>query len=477
MGFITGALGAARSLIDYLDDTVAPSAKAEPKDSGGHPPSTPNTAETPLWSQFSRIGGNLSPQGVSQIILEADGGAPARLVDLLHECRQKDGTMQEVMSLRELSVASLDWSIELPDDAKRKDKKAAEALTDALKESSTLPLLFAHAIGEGNALGYAWSEVLWDYRGGYLVPKKFEPIHSRRFGYRQADGKLLYLPKPGSSPDHDGVDLFEEYAPGNFVGHFPRINGDAMVREGYGRMLVWMGLFRNWDIRDWIQLGELGWKPWRIGTYLKGADAKDKNILQQAIKTLAATGAALLPETAKFTIEWPKGTASSMQGTHAELAAFLGQEMAKGVLGGTLSSDSGVKGARSLGEVHDRMRLINRDFDARGVDAFMTEQICKPFAQYNGNTIHGRFRCNVRETADLEKLAKAVSLLAGKIDIPQEWVREQGGIRKPKPGEQLVVVTHPAKPEPPSSSGTDNGSDSDSDANGDGSKDTVADAA
>lgn len=460
MGFITGALATARSLIDHYIGEPASAAKTS---DSGSPPIMPNTAETPLWAQFSRIGGNLSPQGVSQIILEADGGAPSRFVDLLHECRQKDGTLQEVMALRELAVASLDWSIELPEKAKKRDKKAVEALTEALKASDTLPLLMAHMVGEGNAFGYAYSECVWDYVSGYIVPKRFDPIHNRRFGYRQSDGKLLFLPTIASSPDRDGVDLFQEFAPGNFLGHFPRVNGDAMAREGYGRMLSWMALFRNWDIRDWIQLGELGWKPWRIGTYTKGTntDVADKNILAQALKMLAATGAALFPDTVKLAIEWPKGGAVGMQGTHAELAAFLGQEMAKGVLGGTLSSDSGTKGARSLGEVHDRMRLVNRDFDARGVDAFMTRYICKPFAMYNGGAsmIPGRFRCNIRESVDLEKLARAVDLLAGKLDIPQEWVRNKGGIREPKPGEPLIISTAPTSPRPPQIQANDDGED------------------
>jgi phage gp29-like protein len=425
------------------------------------PPSTPNTAETPLWAQFSRIGGNLSPAGVSQIILEADGGSPSRFVDLLHECRQKDGTMHEVTSLRELGAACLDWSIELPANAKRRDKKAASALTTALQQCDTLQLLFAHEIGEGNAFGYAFSEALWDYGSsgelsGILYPKQFTPVHSRRFGYRQSDGKLVFLPGISSSPDRDGVDLFQAFAAGNYIGNFPRINGDAMVREGYGRMLVWMALFRNWDIRDWLQFGELGWKPWRIGYYNREiknpANSEDRLALERALKMLASTGAALLPDTVKFLVEWPKGGAANLQSTHAELAAFLGQEMAKGVLGGTLSSDSGVRGARSLGEVHDRMRVLNRDFDAANINAFMTRYVCKPFYAYNygANVIPGRFVCNVRETLDLEKLANAIDKLAGKIDIPQEWVRNQGGIRAPIAGEQLVIGCAPATATDPS---------------------------
>lgn len=439
-----------------------PAAERKPKQKAegdqiyaGWPPQVTNLLETPLWAQFSRIGGGVSPATVSNIILEADSGCPTRLVDLFHECRQRDGSMQHTLSLREVSVAALDWAIELPENAKRKDKKLAAKLELALRQCDTLPLLLAHEVGEGNAFGYAFSEARWRYGsgggdlGGVLYPFEFEPVHSRRFGYRQADGKLLFLPTPASFPDKDGVDLFAEYAAGNYVGYFPRINGDAMVREGYAVLLIWMAMFRNWDVRDWAQFGEIGWKPWRVGVYKKGADNDDKQILSQAIKFMAASGAALIPETTDYRVEWPKGAAASQQSTHAEFARFLAEEMSKTVLNGTLNGDSGTRGARSLGEVHERGQKLNRDFDACGVDSFMTRHICAPFWAYNGGTpgVHARFRCNIRETMSLDLLANAIDKLAGKVDIPQQWVRDQGGIRDPKDDEPLVVGAPAVKPD------------------------------
>jgi phage gp29-like protein len=76
----------------------------------------------------------------------------------------------------------------------------------------------------------------------------------------------------------------------------------------------------------------------------------------------------------------------------------------------------------------------------------MTRHVVKPFVAYNyGPGVNpGRFKCNVRQPADIEKLARAVNLLAGKMDIPQEWVRDQIGMREKKPGEALVINTTPA---------------------------------
>jgi len=43
------------------------------------------------------------------------------------------------------------------------------------------------------------------------------------------------------------------------------------------------------------------------------------------------------------------------KGVHKLLADFMGAEMAKAVLGQTLTVEAGQRGARSLGEVHDRV--------------------------------------------------------------------------------------------------------------------------
>lgn len=436
----------ASKAVDALERGVVALGERAPSNKQSRALAQPEITETALWAQFSRIGGNLTPSIVSDIIQQADGGNPSRLVDLTHEGRQRDGTMQTVLALRELAVSSLEWSLELPDDAKRKDKKARDALDEHLRNCDTFPLLLAHQVGEGNLFGYAFTEHIWKKVDGQLAPGEFRPINCRRFGYRNEDSSLLFVPE-GSSTE-DGIDLLQQFPVGKFVATFPRINGDSRVREGYARLLVWLFMFRNWDLRDWLQFGELAWKPWRLGYYQRGANTEDINVLSRAMKSLTASGAALLPDVAKLMVEWPKGATAGIQSTHRELAEWLGQEMARTVVHGTLTVDAGSRGARSLGDVHNDMRLSARQFDGVNAGGFVTRYVCAPFVQYNygPNTIVPRLALRWQQGMDIEALAKAVSLLAGRIDIPQSWVRRQGGIAEPKPGEQLALPLTPNLP-------------------------------
>src|SRR5690606_25284205 len=100
---------------------------------------------------------------------------------------------------------------------------------------------------------------------------RFEHLSQRRFGFRPDDGAFV-LRDIGMGAD--GVDFREEW-PNKFVVSQPRVTGDAAHREGLCRVLVWACLFRTWTVADWLKTAELSWKPWRIGTYKKGATANE----------------------------------------------------------------------------------------------------------------------------------------------------------------------------------------------------------
>src|ERR1041384_1167077 len=252
-----------------------------------------------LSVQFGRIGGNITPGRISQILQRADGGHPADLVDLVHEFRQKDGHLQSIAQSREVCVASLPFDIVPPGETPlKRDKKIAKQCRLALERCESFQTAKSHLIGEGVLFGHATVEVVWKVESegelaGLMVPDTFKPVSCRRFGFRQSDGALLFDPTGLGSFDNEGVDLVATNQPGKFLHARPRVTGDVLEREGLARIVAWMCGFRNFDIRDWLQLAEMAWKPKRTGKYKKDASKQDKDALLRILERLTSTGAAI----------------------------------------------------------------------------------------------------------------------------------------------------------------------------------------
>lgn len=401
----------------------------------------------PIWAQFTRIGGSVSPDVISGIIREADGGKPARLVDLLHELRQKDGHLQAVLGVRELALAGLPWSVDPPENATEREIACAAQCEAALRACDSLYVALAHLAGEGCLFPTgAWVEVIWQVAtegdiAGLEVPATMTPISSRRFGFRSSDAQIVFV-EYGRDPGTSGIDLLEEYEIGNFLSYRPRINGDVPVREGLARCLVWMSGLRNWGIRDWLELGELGWKPRTIVSYEKSADENDTSLAETIAEVLTGRSSVVHPKTLDVSVEWPKSTGSNLQSVHRELCEFFGQEESKAVLGQTLTTEAGSRGARALGVVHDNIRLDVRESDAVGVGATLNRFIVRPFYGFNyGSTVRrGTFRFHTEDGVDMEKLAIVIEKIAPYVAIPQAWVRDELGIPEPSKNEPICEV-------------------------------------
>lgn len=401
---------------------------------------TPLVREKPLYEQFQRIGGGIGPLEVSGIIQEADAGQPARLVDLGNETREKDGHIQSVSGTRDRAVALCDLAfVEAPHNARLKDKKAEELCYRIVDEFDNFPTLVEHLTSAWYP-GHATAELEWHKtKDGFLLPFRAKPIQQRDFIFSQANGALRYARYSG---DQIGVDLLADN-PGRIIQVQRRLVGDVQVREGLIRILVWGGLFRNWDLRDWIALGEIGWKPWRIGEYAKGATQKDIDEAVAVLERIGATGVGMVPETTKLKVEWPKGMAPGTGGssTHRELFETVGREISKAVLGQTTSVEPGPNGDRASAQMRDTIRLDIRESDAIAVAAALRAHLFAPAVALNlaeGARVPVPW-FQTDEAIDQVEFATAVEKLHGAgVRIPAKWVRDQVGMPEPLEGEEIL---------------------------------------
>ena len=410
--------------------------------------------DLPLYLQMQRIGGNLTPAQVSGIFREADAGDITRLVDLANEARQRDCHLHAVLSTRELALQSLRYQVVPYKEQRRKkpklkDRKIADWVQETLQgvsgDDSDPKFQLADTAGLVSHLagavyfGHATAEIVFGKDGRYVVPVGFSCIGQRRFQFSDEGGRLQW-----ADGFADGVDLMSAY-PGKFIQYLPRITGDVPAREGLVRPLMWAALFRNWDIRDWLQLAELAWKPWRTGQYQKAATTEDIDILIQTLENMTSSGIAVYPETDKVLIEWPKHSVSSGGGgTHSELAAFMGGEMSKAVLGQTLTTESGTKGARSLGEIHNKVRGDIRDADARSIASVLRRHLITPLVRMNFGSevaIPG-FEFITQDAVDnVSESVSVLNLRQAGLPIPCAWAYDRFGIPAPDVGEEIMGPT------------------------------------
>lgn len=408
----------------------------------------------PIYAQLQRIGGSLTPLDVSAIMREADTGRMARLMDLANEARQKDCHLQSILATNEESIAGLPWALELPDDAKLKERKAADWIEQQLRSCRSFSRFVAHHAG-AVYYGHAVSEILWaKVDGGRLAPVEFCPIAPRRFLYEAEEGRLCWCDENAGMP-YPGVDIRAAH-PEKFVVSQPRVNGDVPCREGLVRVLMWAALFRNWALSDWLKLGEIAWKPWRTASYGKdqsGDDEIDEIIAK--LEQMSSTGVAVLPETVKVSVEWPKG-APVGGGMHKDLFTLIGSEMSKATLGQTLTTEQGERGARSLGEVHDEVRKDLRENRSGSVAEDVTRDVVE--RMYRLNFADGiraaKFVFLTDDAHDLAQFSAAMKALteAG-LRIPSVWVRDELGIPEPDEDEECIGGPQEDPQAPPQDAG------------------------
>ena len=405
-----------------------------------------------LWEQFNRQSGNQTPASVSQIILEADGGNPSRLVDLSNDLRQKDGHLHATLSTRENALSALPLTIDpflergMRDPSDR-DAEVAGFVQDAFEGAAgngqdirSLYDLVPHLNGAVYH-GYSNAETAWMRDGRWLLPEGFRLIDQRRFAFRSSDSRLVFKGSAVASAYSDGIDLMADF-PGQFLQHQPRINGDVPCREGLSHLLVWPATFRNWDIVDWLRLAELAWKPWRIGRLKGHAGKEDRDRLVYVLERLTNAGIAVIGENTDVELVWPGQEGGSRTGsTHKELADWLGAEMSKAVLGQTLTTEQGSVGSYSLGKVHDQVRKDIRDQDAKAVAATLRRDLVRPLVllNYGPNVPLPNVTFQTEDSADLNEFADAITKFkAAGLKIPLWYVQDVSGIPAPQDDDEVL---------------------------------------
>ena len=347
----------------------------------------------------------------------ADRGRMAQLYDL-YEDMLVDTTLADAMDKRIGAVVNADITFF---DAQGKEVDAIKEIIDT-EEFENLQNL----IMQGRLKGRAGAEFGWSDSG--LIVSEIPPKHI------DVERKEILL----DPIDERGISYLND--------PYLMILGKSRF---YGIILraIPFAIYKRGGFGDWAQWIELFGMPQRVGKY-NTYDPESKRQLEQAMERAGSASWMVVPKEAD--IEMRESSASNGI-SFKQFIDACNQEMLVGILGQTLTTISGERGARSLGTVHQEVEEAKNKSDMRYLQRVLNRHLL-PFLELQGlPTKGGRFAYpESTEPVTVQEL----SILNSMMDIPKKWLHERFGIPMEEGEEKATKEAEAPDESAPSDKGT-----------------------
>lgn len=376
----------------------------------------------------------LSPVRLGNLLRNASAGDHVSYLTLAEEMEERDLHYKSVLFQRKALIAGAPVVIE-PAIEGEEDADQHKALLALTKRDTFWQLVFdlMDAVGKGLSV----VEIIWDTdaHSGRWEPVGYRWRDQRRYKVDPLTGGGLRL-RDGTA---EGVPL----PPHKYLVHTPRLKNGRPIRGGVAYSAAMAFLFKTYTVRDMHRFLEVAGIPARLGR-VPDADWNDKvngpaKIARflRAIQKIGSHAAGVVPKS--FDVEFLKAATGEGAAGFIRVASWWDQQVSKGVLGQTMTTDDG--SSKSQATVHDGVRYDIAAFDARAVSTTINRFLVRPYLDLNWGPqeVYPRLSVTVREKHALEAWVKAVGVAADRgVEIGQAFVRERMGIPDPKPGEALL---------------------------------------
>lgn len=403
-------------------------------DTGEKRPVAVRIATGNVNDKFSSYPSNgLTPRRLAQIFREADEGNVRSQMELFEEMEEKDPHLFSQLQTRKLAVTGLNWDIQ-PFSEEETDKEIAEFVTsqiNGLEDLDDTLIDMLDAVGKGVSI----LELFWGIgSAGENVITKVEQVHPKKliWDFRTDEMKVCTKDYP-----------FGLALPKNkFIVHKYKAKSGHTSRAGILRVVAWMYLFKNYDVKDWVAFAEIFGMPLRLGKYDTSASEADKRQLAEAIISLGTDAAGIIP--ANALIEFIEAQKTTSVDIYERLARYCDEQISKAVLGQTLTSDSG-GGSFAQSKTHNEVRHDLTVADAKALATTIRRDIISPLVEYNFGADKNipLFSFDCQEADDQKEKAEIYKTLVCDmgLQIPDSHIYKTFNIPKPEEGE---AVLHPA---------------------------------
>ncbi|MGN0710505.1 MAG: DUF935 domain-containing protein [Anaerovoracaceae bacterium] len=380
--------------------------------------------------KFSEYPSNgLTPEKLAALLMEADLGEVKSQMELFEEMEEKDPHLFSQLQTRKNAVTGLEWEI-IAAGSSSLDKDIAQFVEKALsriEEFENVLFDLLDAIGKGISI----SEIIWDFdENKGIYAKEINWLHPKRLMWDVKDRILI---RTDRHPEG------EELTPNKFVVHKYKARSGHPARAGILRVVVWMYLFKNYDVKDWVRFCEIFGMPIRIGKYNPGASEEDKKALMEALVSLGSDAAGIMPEGTSIDIQ--EAQKQSSVDAFERLARYCDEQISKAVLGQTLTADSG-GGSYAQGKVHNDVRHDLTVADCKALASTLKRDLITPIVRFNfGLEVEvPEIKFDCKEPEDLKTESEILDTLINKVGlkVTSAYVYNKFNIPHPEEGEEIL---------------------------------------
>lgn len=241
--------------------------------------------------------------------------------------------------------------------------------------------------------------------------------------------------------DEDGA--WQEVTEGKVL-FYRRERQGSVLKTGYMWTLIWYALFKNFTIKDWVSFLEVYGVPLRVGKYPAGMNEDDPQVatLIRAVIDVASDAGAVIPQ--GMEIDFIESAKKATSDAFLSFAEYIDGQVSHLLCGGNLLSDSGQRGARSLGDTQQAELDAMAGRDARDLAARSLSPLLQMMTVLN----HGErpdyplFLFNTTTITEQTKrlfIVQAVVNMGAPVAVAQ--IQDEFGIRQPDEGEAVLLAS------------------------------------
>lgn len=346
----------------------------------------------------------------------------------LYEDLMRDPQVRACLQSRRLSVVGREWEV-VPAGEEAEDLKTSDFVRRALLafdfDSARYALLGAIV------LGFKASEVMWEYSEGSVWIREMRGRSSRRFAFGADGGLRLLTAKSMIEGEPVPERKFQVFRYGGENG--------SPYGEGLGPTLHWPVWFKKNAVKFWMIFAEKFGSPTVIGKYPPGTPGEQQDALLAALEAIQQESAIKIPETMR--VELLEAQRGGTVNTYESLCRFMNAELAKAIMGQTLTTEVGETGSYAASKTHDEVRRDYVKADADLLSNALNSGLIRWLVDFNFPDVRRYPKLWVRFDRE-EDLAGRVqrdeALLRMGLRIPKRYFYETYGVPEPAEGEETL---------------------------------------